>query len=177
MVNRIREFREAKGFSVRKVGDEIGVAGQTVSGWEHGRSVPRPQHRNALAELFGCSVDDLFPGTEEVVYADESITRALKFLSEYKITIGDVSPEITIRLYLDLYNDNIHIQQSHYIKTPGQAAMYVPKRHLGDTEKDALSKAVRSLTRHYMLAVDEGHEPKEGWFKQNTDFDNFLTKY
>lgn len=177
MENRIKEYREAKGLSVRGLGKQIGVAGQTVNGWEHGRSLPRPKTRAVLADLFGCSLDDLFPNPEEVLTSRGSVTSALKFLSEYKLTVGDVSPEVTIRLYEDLFQGNIHFIQSHFIKTPEQTVKYVSENPTAETEKLALSKAVNTLVRHYDLAVDAGLEPEEGWFVRNENFNDFLANY
>lgn len=59
--NRIQEYRLAKGLTQLELGARLGVAEATVADWERGRRFPRMACMFALAELFECRVEDLFP--------------------------------------------------------------------------------------------------------------------
>lgn len=58
-MNRIREARQACGFSQKYVAMELGVKGPSVSNWENGKTNPTQENIVALASLFGVSVDYL----------------------------------------------------------------------------------------------------------------------
>lgn len=56
---RLRELREAKGLSQRKVADEIGVTPGTVALWELGKRNLSMRNLIALANLLDCTIDQL----------------------------------------------------------------------------------------------------------------------
>lgn len=66
---RIKELREAAGLSQADVVRAMGVDQAAVFKWENGISMPRAAKLPLLADLFGCSIDDLFgrgaPGPEQ----------------------------------------------------------------------------------------------------------------
>ena len=55
--------RRAKGLTQEGVAERLGVSRQAVSKWESGQSRPELELLLALADLYGCSVDDLLRGT------------------------------------------------------------------------------------------------------------------
>lgn len=57
--NRIREFREAKGLSQRKLADAIGVTPGMVALWELGMRNLSLRNLIALADLLECTTDQL----------------------------------------------------------------------------------------------------------------------
>lgn len=57
---KIRELREAAGLSKTDVAREMGVDLAAVSRWDSGESMPRAAKLPKLAELFHCSIDELF---------------------------------------------------------------------------------------------------------------------
>lgn len=56
---RVRAGRDAAGLSIREVAEKMGRAPNAVEGWEHG-SLPRPETRAQLAELYGVDERALF---------------------------------------------------------------------------------------------------------------------
>ena len=57
---RIRELRELKGVSRKQIADAVGVSDVAVYYWEIGRQKPSADKLPKLAELLGCSIDELF---------------------------------------------------------------------------------------------------------------------
>jgi transcriptional regulator with XRE-family HTH domain len=52
-------FRESKRYTLEDVGKLVNVSKQTVQKWEAGKVTPRPEKIYRIAELFGCSVQDI----------------------------------------------------------------------------------------------------------------------
>ena len=61
----LREIREKKGISQRKVADQIGVSPSAVAQWELGLNNPSMTNVIALADLLGCSLDQLLVRDEQ----------------------------------------------------------------------------------------------------------------
>lgn len=57
--NRIRQARLAKGWTQDEFARELGVGVRNVSRWELGQAVPRAKALRRIAEVLGCSVEDL----------------------------------------------------------------------------------------------------------------------
>ena len=63
---RLKEFRDARGWSQERVGFELEVSKATVSKWETGRAEPRLEHLAKILRLFGSdglTLDYLIGGT------------------------------------------------------------------------------------------------------------------
>ena len=58
-MNRIRELREANGWTQTQLGKRIGVAKTTITGYEREDRQPTPATIGALCDLFGCTSDYL----------------------------------------------------------------------------------------------------------------------
>ena len=56
----IREKRENKGLSQQKLAEALGVKQTTVSMWETGNNVPETRILPQLAQVLGCTIDELF---------------------------------------------------------------------------------------------------------------------
>lgn len=56
----IRKFREAAGLTMRELAGKIGVSAATVSRWESGEDFPAAGRLPHLANVLGCSIDELF---------------------------------------------------------------------------------------------------------------------
>ncbi|MBE6699694.1 MAG: helix-turn-helix transcriptional regulator [Ruminococcaceae bacterium] len=56
----IASFRKAKGWTQAELGELIGVSNQAVSKWELGTTAPDVMLLPALADAFGCYIDELF---------------------------------------------------------------------------------------------------------------------
>lgn len=58
-MNRIRELREAQGWTQAQLGKRIGMAKTTITGYEREDRQPTPATICALCDLFGCTADYL----------------------------------------------------------------------------------------------------------------------
>ena len=58
-MNRIRELRQANGWTQAQLGKRIGVAKTTITGYEREDRQPTPATIHALCDLFGCTADYL----------------------------------------------------------------------------------------------------------------------
>lgn len=66
---KIQTLREKAGLSQAEVARRLGLDFSTVSHWERGTAIPRADKLPVLADLFGCSIDELYgrdpPGRAE----------------------------------------------------------------------------------------------------------------
>jgi putative transcriptional regulator len=60
MDNRIKEYRKAFNYTQAELGKMLGTSGANVSSWEVGRTEPTVNQAVKMAQIFGCSVPDLF---------------------------------------------------------------------------------------------------------------------
>ena len=58
-MNGIRTQREAHGMSQTELAGRLGVTSTAVNKWEAGARVPRLPKLIAMAQIFGCTMDDL----------------------------------------------------------------------------------------------------------------------
>ena len=72
--NNIKEFRTKKGMTQKDLADVLNVTPQAVSRWENNEVEPSISTINQMAELFDCSIDELFGKTKkEETKQDENI--------------------------------------------------------------------------------------------------------
>ena len=67
---RIRELMEARGILSVQFADAMGVSPSAVNKWVYGKAYPSADKLPKLAELLGCTIDELYrapgaPGGEE----------------------------------------------------------------------------------------------------------------
>jgi putative transcriptional regulator len=60
MNNRLRELREAKGWSQQELGERLGVSRQTIISIEKGKYDPSLPLAFAIARAFGSRIEDVF---------------------------------------------------------------------------------------------------------------------
>ena len=63
---------EERGVTAYKVSKATGIAGSTFSDWKSGRSTPKQDKLQKIADYFGVSVDFLITGKEETAVAQET---------------------------------------------------------------------------------------------------------
>ena len=56
----IRQFRKTINLTQEELADKLGVSFQAVSKWENAQSAPDISLLPLLAEIFRCTIDDLF---------------------------------------------------------------------------------------------------------------------
>ena len=57
---RIKELCEAKGLTQRYLANQLGIDSSTVAKWVIGENIPRADKLPRLAQLLGCTIDELF---------------------------------------------------------------------------------------------------------------------
>lgn len=55
----LKREREKKKYSLRDLGELIGVDRSTVSYWEHGLKTPRQKNKLKLVRIFGMTIEEL----------------------------------------------------------------------------------------------------------------------
>lgn len=58
-MNRIQEYRKQKKWTQEELARRLGVERSAVAKWESGKSQPQAARLVALAEIFGCTVDEI----------------------------------------------------------------------------------------------------------------------
>lgn len=61
MGTRIRELRKARGLSINKLAQLLGITRQSVAQWEHDQTQPTHENVQALANILGVAVDQIYP--------------------------------------------------------------------------------------------------------------------
>ena len=55
----IRKIRESRGLRQYELADRMGVKQASVSAWESGAAMPSAANLLKLADIFGCTVDEI----------------------------------------------------------------------------------------------------------------------
>jgi hypothetical protein len=104
-------------------------------------------------------------------YVDsEQISPPRKLVGEYRFHLGDLAPEIIIKVYASFQDTRVQFEQSHYIKTPDQGGEYITSRPWNDNVGAALNQVIFGFTENYRAAVINGHTPNDSWLVSNPDF-------
>jgi hypothetical protein len=111
---------------------------------------------------------------EEKVLAEyvdsELINIPRKLVGEYKFYLGNLTPEITIKLYAPFHDTGIQFEQSHFIHTPVQIDAYKTSRPWNDNISAAINQVIHGLKDYYQSAVKAGHTPDDSWLVLNPNF-------
>lgn len=59
-VEKIRQYREQLGITQKQLANRLGIDRSMIAKWEIGVNKPRADRLVKLAEIFQCSVDELF---------------------------------------------------------------------------------------------------------------------
>lgn len=85
--NKIREYRKKKGMNQSELGKLLGVAQNTVAGYEKGEFEVSYDNLFKLTEIFNISIDDLFPPTNS---ENNELHRALKLAGGNDLDLKDM---------------------------------------------------------------------------------------
>ena len=96
-----------KGVTAYKVGKATGIAGSTFTDWKSGRSVPKQEKLQKIADYFGVSLDYLMTGKEsnpsmDYLYTDENSD----FLIEVTKKAKDKEFVERMKKYMSLLNED-----------------------------------------------------------------------
>lgn len=62
-----------KGVTAYKVGKETGIASSTFTDWKTGRSVPKQEKLQKIADYFGVSLDYLMTGSDKKYSSEDAL--------------------------------------------------------------------------------------------------------
>ena len=65
MVMRIKKLREKAGLQQKQLAERMGVLTTAVSNWESEVALPRARQLPLLAQVLGCSIDELYEPASE----------------------------------------------------------------------------------------------------------------
>ena len=104
-MNRIRELRQARGWTQAQLGARVGMAKTTISGYEKGDHQVDPEMICKLCDLFGCTADYLLGRTESPlpVISDED-ARILAVLGH---TVGAQEDVVSLALLEQLEGNDL----------------------------------------------------------------------
>ena len=58
-MNKIKDYRKQQKWTQEELAKRLGVERSAVAKWESGKSQPQAARLVALAEIFGCTVDEI----------------------------------------------------------------------------------------------------------------------
>ena len=64
-MHKITALRKAAGLTKKGLADRLCIDNSTVGKWEAGKAMPRADKLPLLAQVLGCTIDDLFSGKGE----------------------------------------------------------------------------------------------------------------
>lgn len=63
-MNKIKQKREAAGFTQNNIASMLSIDRSTIAKWESGEALPRADKLPQLAQILNCKIDDLFDEEE-----------------------------------------------------------------------------------------------------------------
>ncbi len=60
VLNRVKEFRNTRGWTQQQLAEAVGVSRQSINSIERNRYVPSLPLALTFARVFGCSTDEIF---------------------------------------------------------------------------------------------------------------------
>lgn len=71
----IQKYRKKSGLTQEELAEKLGITFQAVSKWENAKSAPDITFLPEMAELFGCSIDELFSRGIDMPWDDDEVIR------------------------------------------------------------------------------------------------------
>lgn len=78
----LKRIRQSRGMSMEELGKAVGVSRQVVSAWELGIYWPKASSLPRIAEVLGCTIDELFRETTPSVSSADSSTKEEPYKEE-----------------------------------------------------------------------------------------------
>lgn len=96
---------DEKGVTAYKVGKETGIASSTFTDWKNGRSVPKQEKLQKIADYFGVSLEYLMTGKEPNVdlYSDENADLLIEVTKSVRNDAGFAK---RLAMYMSLLSEN-----------------------------------------------------------------------
>jgi hypothetical protein len=101
----------------------------------------------------------------------EDVKEPKYLIREYRFYLGQLAKEVGIRIWKTREPGRIYrFTQSHYLHTPTQIDPYRTSVDYGDTEEEAVTRALRTFTTHYREALGQGYKPQDAWLVENEQY-------
>ena len=103
----IAKFRKEKGWTQSELGEKLGISNQAISKWESEMNMPDVLLLPALADLFGCYIDELFqrnviPEKESgfsLPWENDDVIRCVVFKGHEMLTSeDDITKNVTFEI-------------------------------------------------------------------------------
>ena len=103
----IAKFRKEKGWTQSELGEKLGISNQAISKWESEMNMPDVLLLPALADLFGCYIDELFqrnviPEKESgfsLPWENDDVIRCVVFKGREMLTSeDDITKNVTFEI-------------------------------------------------------------------------------
>ena len=103
----IAKFRKEKGWTQSELGEKLGISNQAISKWESEMNIPDVLLLPALADLFGCYIDELFqrnviPEKESgfsLPWENDDVIRCVVFKGHEMLTLeDDITKNVTFEI-------------------------------------------------------------------------------
>ncbi|MBQ7715434.1 MAG: helix-turn-helix domain-containing protein [Clostridia bacterium] len=106
----IRKFRKQSGLTQEELADRLGITFQAISKWETGLCAPDILLLPDLADIFGCTIDDLFSrihaDSEPVLpWNDDGTVRGAIFIGKKLLSAEETAGRFTLYVTDLPYND------------------------------------------------------------------------
>lgn len=107
----IAKLRKEKGWTQNELGERLGVSNQAISKWESEMNMPDVMLLPAIADLFGCYIDELFqrnvmPEKEGILplpWEDDDTVRCVVFKGHTKLaSADDITKNVTFEMTGDV---------------------------------------------------------------------------
>lgn len=145
--SRVKRLREAKEWSQRELGEQVGASRDAVAGWEGGKSSPDPDTLKLLANVLGTTMDYLAGRQNSPVCKEPAPTYDITpALPTGAIPLG---PTVLLPIYTNLTDDPYTVPQ-----TPGGYMVIDTDLIKGD------------ISNYYWLRITDDSMTDEG-FMQN----------
>ena len=95
-----------KGVTAYKVGKATGIAGSTFTDWKNGRSVPKQEKLQKIADFFGVSLEYLMTGKDtqpDYLYSDENADLLIEITNKIN---ADADFAKRLEHYMSLLSEN-----------------------------------------------------------------------
>lgn len=113
----IRKYRKAKGMTQKELGFRLGIAHNTISGYENGANEPDQNILFAIADVLGVSINDLFPSPTNLEPVDPDFVR-IPVLGT--IACGEpILAEENISEYIYMPKDRLPSGKLFYLRAKG----------------------------------------------------------
>lgn len=124
LAENIQNFRKKFGFTQEELAEKLGVTFQAVSKWENAKSTPDISFLPIMADLFDCSIDQLFSRDTqsdikyctELPWVDDDIIRGV--VCEGK-RILQVTDKITEKFTFEIIGDAKNVESKCNIEVSG----------------------------------------------------------